>query len=453
MKQKRIIYPVVFLQIIFTIIILTNTAYAAQLLADNKPINAVTPAETSHPHTSGLALVAHAGGAIGGYPDSNSLEAMQNSAKNGFRYIELDIITTSDNRLVLNHSWGHVSNRIPGIRDGVMTYDEFMRHRIFNQFTPVNLEMLIDFLRENPGPRIITDTKDTDYLALYVIAELFPEYMYRFIPQAYTFSSVSRIRALGFEDIILTIYMMNYTEQDPRAIHRFAVAENLYAVAFPESLLAPSFLGYLDMSEVRYMTHTINSVAKARELYEMGFYGIFTAFIKYTDDFSDITRVEMPVRGYMNTIHYNLQNLSSFQVNLMNQGMFYKINIPAYAHKGRVAPIWAEYLVSAPFAGPHNNLVYFVERHFERYTYHREWDSRIRALNIIYAGRPHTISGNNVNELVIYRDMIFISEEVVENIFCYVVLRNGDYVAVIPSDKIHYSDDFIKIAMLLFAGF
>ena len=44
--------------------------------------------------------IAHAGGEILGNTYTNSLEALNNSYKNGFRYFELDMIVTADNYIV-----------------------------------------------------------------------------------------------------------------------------------------------------------------------------------------------------------------------------------------------------------------------------------------------------------------------------------------------------------------
>lgn len=48
-------------------------------------------------------LIAHAGGAIGGYTYTNSKESLINALNNGFRYIELDLFETSDDIIVCSH--------------------------------------------------------------------------------------------------------------------------------------------------------------------------------------------------------------------------------------------------------------------------------------------------------------------------------------------------------------
>jgi glycerophosphoryl diester phosphodiesterase len=53
-------------------------------------------------------LIAHAGGHIYGYKYTNSLEALENSYNNGFRFIELDFDWTQDNQIVLIHDWNGI---------------------------------------------------------------------------------------------------------------------------------------------------------------------------------------------------------------------------------------------------------------------------------------------------------------------------------------------------------
>ena len=402
-------------------------------------------------HRPGLALVAHAGAAINGYAMSNSLEAIQNAVSLGFRYIELDMITTSDNLIVLNHSWPLISNRIPGVRDGIMTYAEFMSHRIYNQFTPADLNMLIEFLRENPGPRIITDTKDTDYAALYVIARFFPEYRHRFIPQAYAFEDVERIRALGFNDIMLTTYMMRPADLNPTVIHQFAMEEELYAVAIHEPLVVPAFVSQLGLDEMRYMVFTIDSWMRAAELCEMGFYAVYTAFLTYTDDLQEMTIVPLPIRDYADKINANIQNLDNAQQRLMSTAMFYKINLPVYVHRGGTIPVASLSQMAAPFESLLSGQVYLRTSNFIRYMQGLDWRPRERVLYITRDEHVYAVGRDDFYELFLYRDTVFISETVIKNVFGFEVLRDADFIIVVSHDNGVEAEDYFELARILFA--
>jgi len=403
------------------------------------------------PRDGGLALIAHAAAAIRGWEGSNTLEAMENAINLGFKYIELDMLYTTDGEIILNHNWYHISNRIPGVENGIMSHEEFMSHRIFGQFTPVDLELLIDFLRRHPEPRIITDTKDTDYAALYAIAEHFPEYMHRFIAQAYTFDDVQRIRNLGFEDIILTIYMMGFEDRDPARIHAFAMEQELYAVAMPESWAIPAFVGYLDMNEMRYIAHTIDSVYKASVLYTMGFYAIYTGHLAY-DGRGGLVEIPIALSEYMDMIAHNIYfDLDEDQEDLLSVAVFHKMGVPANIHAGEIAAVRAD-MMSAPFISPITGLAYLPARHFERYTEGMDWQPEARVLNITVNGWTRPVRGAN-HALFLYRDMLFISENVLRDVIGLEVLVRDDYVVVIVQDDIDEDvtdDDLFEVAEILF---
>ncbi len=61
----------------------------------------------SDPSPYAANLIAHAGGVIDGYLGTNSLEALKESARLGYSIIEVDIMTTSDGKFVLNHDWNY----------------------------------------------------------------------------------------------------------------------------------------------------------------------------------------------------------------------------------------------------------------------------------------------------------------------------------------------------------
>jgi len=213
----------------------------------------------------------------------------------GMRLIEIDFMPTSDGEIVLTHVWQNMPNRIPGAPDHIVSYEAFMSFRLFNRYTPMDLSMLIAFLDEHPDVRIITDTKDgyDAYTALYAIAAEYPDYIDRFIPQAYRFEHVTRIRALGFSDVIVTLYQMpEEFFENPAEIVRLALEHEVYAITIQEYGITPEFATELQTDRIRYFAHTVNAAERAAELLDMGFYGIYTNFLVYDD-----TAAPVPARG------------------------------------------------------------------------------------------------------------------------------------------------------------
>lgn len=73
----------------------------------------ILPSDTSYNFSREIFIV-HAGGVISKNIYTNSKESALNSLKNGFKYIEFDLLTTKDNHIIAAHDWNSISkNNIP----------------------------------------------------------------------------------------------------------------------------------------------------------------------------------------------------------------------------------------------------------------------------------------------------------------------------------------------------
>jgi len=357
---------------------------------------------------------------------------LQNAAVLGFRYIEIDLIETSDGYIIANHNWYNISNRIPGVQNGIMNHAEFMGHRIFGRFTPVDLDMLIEFLRLTPDVFIITDTKDTDYAALYTIARRFPEYKARFIAQSYMLEDVQLFCDLGFDKMMLIVYMMPSFAQNPVELHQFALENDLYALVIPDALAAPQFVSDIDMKEVRIFVHTIDDINRAQTLAELGFYGIFTAHIAYDGNGSGISRRNSPVQADVERITQNMQTLSYEQRNLLHNVIIYQLGNTVYIHSGEVVPMWDEHIVTHPFVSPVSGRTYVTRLNFDRYGQGHVWDNG--QLDITAHGYSHRLYAADY-DVFIYRDMMFVCAEKIAGIFNFDMRLYNDLIIFAPRDS------------------
>ena len=388
-----------------------------------------------------LMLVAHAGGAIYGFGGTNSLEALINSATVGHLFIEVDFITTEDGEIVLNHDWDFMTGRVPGAPNTPASHPDFMQYRIFNRFTPMDLDMLIDFLIEHWNIRIITDTKDDDYSALHVIAARFPEHIYRFMPQAYAFEDVPYIKALGFEDVIVTLYelpadMLSTPSKIAALINQWQ--DQIFGVAIFDGLVTEQYMAYLDLAATRFFAHTVNCARRAVELQSLGFYGIYTGYLLYDDKGS-----LAPILGpQIDILIYQMQS----QIRLMEDAecvssipMIYKFGSPIYMAHGQPMPI-NDARITNIFTRHGTGEIYLPVWHFsdamQGYEWHRwEHDSTALYLTIITSdGAVYHMETNDTNGPLIHRTIPFISQSTIESIFPYRVISLGDYIVVLPND-------------------
>jgi len=94
--------------------------------------------------------IAHAGGSVGRYMYSNSLEAVRNSLDHSMKYMELDLSVTSDGELVAWHDWNFQWTEAP-------THEEFMSRKIYGLFTPMDFQMIDSIMTTNPHLWLVTD--------------------------------------------------------------------------------------------------------------------------------------------------------------------------------------------------------------------------------------------------------------------------------------------------------
>lgn len=98
--------------------------------------------------------IAHAGGSIDGYIYTNSLEAVQNALDHGITYIELDLEMTSDSQLVASHGWMGCEYWLSDVQP---SYAQFMEHKVYERFTPIDMYRIDSLLITNPQLSLVTD--------------------------------------------------------------------------------------------------------------------------------------------------------------------------------------------------------------------------------------------------------------------------------------------------------
>ena len=117
-----------------------------------------TPKALSEPEISNVnRFIAHAGGSIDGLKYTNSLEALENSYKNGFRLFELDIIETSDNKWVAAHDWERWRRWTDYAGELPPTLASFKTHQVLGKYTSLDLDGINSWFDEHPDSILVTD--------------------------------------------------------------------------------------------------------------------------------------------------------------------------------------------------------------------------------------------------------------------------------------------------------
>ena len=259
------------------------------------PVNSDTLFEerqSSRPVPSRKVLIAHAGGGIGEHVYTNSLEAMDRSAELGFKFIELDFMQLKNGDVILLHDWGgtYKNNFAQGQEikyDGlVKSVDwpksgaEFSREKMLNGLTPMDLDALIDWMKNHPDVFIITDVKSERIPGLRKIRDFAGDLAPRFIAQIFAPDQYEPARALGFENIILTVFMLGEPLRiSVEDLGDFCRKNDLFALTMPDSWFAEDTFERLGTIHTPLFLHTTNGEKRAEHFFSAGVQGLYTDYL------------------------------------------------------------------------------------------------------------------------------------------------------------------------------
>lgn len=219
-------------------------------------------------------LIAHAGGALNGLTYTNSLEALEHSYQVGLRCFEIDFNWTRDGQLVCVHDWDATYKKLfPGATDEIPSLQEFEQLAMLDGLTQQTLSSLMAWLSVKEDAVIVTDIKEDNLKALSFIGDRYPEQMHQIVPQVYTPDEIAPARALGFPNIILTVYRCPLNR---REILRRLDHEELFAITVPQERLRR--WGYAENLSRRFFvyTHTVNTKKEIVDSMAVGVDGFYT---------------------------------------------------------------------------------------------------------------------------------------------------------------------------------
>lgn len=141
-------------------------------------------------------LIAHAGGAIDGYEYTNCVEALEKSLSDGYKYVEIDLLMTSDGYPVAAHDWAMFNEATdsPESGDKVLSYDEFVSRKLYGKYTPITYKTIIHYLDINPNWILVTDKLDD----VNVLNAYFEDYKDRMLVEAFSVDAYVQLTAANF---------------------------------------------------------------------------------------------------------------------------------------------------------------------------------------------------------------------------------------------------------------
>jgi glycerophosphoryl diester phosphodiesterase len=232
-------------------------------------------------------VIAHAMGGIDGKDYTNSLDAFRNSYKKGFRVFETDLILSADNELVARHDWGtYLQPSLPADeQEKALPQDEFMKYKIFDEFRPLNLQKIIQLLKNKPDMYLITDTKEIDpavikdqfQLLVDQVKAVDASILHRIIPEIYNHEMYDIVNAIyPFPNQIYSIYL---TEEPQDEILQFVADKQIPVVAMQTDQASKEFVEALTANHVIPYIYTVNDTHEVEEYRSWGVQGFYTDFL------------------------------------------------------------------------------------------------------------------------------------------------------------------------------
>lgn len=242
-------------------------------------------------------MVAHAMGGIEGLTYTNSYDAFVANYEKGFRVFEVDLLLSSDGKLVARHEWGEGFTKQLGEQDklaadrqgAVLTHAEFKAAKIQDIYEPLDWIDVLELMEQYPDAYIVTDTKQSTSEEIQRIFKQIvdeaksknPGLLERIVPQIYNRAMWEPVeRIYPFDSVIFTLYQTHETDEEVVA---FAEEKELAAITMSDTRANAELIQELNRIGVSSYIHTINDPETIAKFKKMGAYGFYTDFLTEAD--------------------------------------------------------------------------------------------------------------------------------------------------------------------------
>ena len=231
-------------------------------------------------------LVAHAFGGKGTKTYTNSKEAFEYNYDLGHRVFEVDFDLTNDGKTICSHDedyWRYITGNENN--DIEYSYDNFINTPLFNDYTPLDGEDIIDLLKQYQDIYIITDTKYYDELSIYKQFSQFvdyakkndPETLDRLIPQIYNKEMLDYVmNVYPFKSVIFTLYQTDWQSED---LASYCYRSGIRFITISEDIAQEEDLSFWDSLNIKVAVHTINDQKTMDDFIQRGADVIYTDFL------------------------------------------------------------------------------------------------------------------------------------------------------------------------------
>lgn len=160
----KIVFTVILIILLYIIckyIIISNKIYST--IKENYKNMSIFYVDKGY--TSSGAYIAHGGG-INDFTYTNSYEAVLDSIKKGFEFIELDLLETKDGDIIAGHDWKYFKRSIGKIdySDDPLSIKDIYNAKINNKYSILTSKLICNIMKKYENFILITDKINNFYL-------------------------------------------------------------------------------------------------------------------------------------------------------------------------------------------------------------------------------------------------------------------------------------------------
>lgn len=146
------------------------------------------------------ALIAHGGGRFNSEIYTNCVEALESSLQAGYKYVELDLLLSSDGYIFAAHDWEMFNENTgyPELGDAELSLEEIESRKLYSKYTPITYKEIIAFFEKNPDWVLVTDKIDDPL----ILDEFFISYKERIIVEAFSLDAYYELREAGYNTMV-----------------------------------------------------------------------------------------------------------------------------------------------------------------------------------------------------------------------------------------------------------
>ncbi len=244
--------------------------------------------------------ICHALGAIDEYSYTNSKEAFLANYEKGYRVFEFDLKFTSDDKLVLFHSWRNRDlrkildiDREKSENKEPLSSEAFLNSKIYGKYTPLSFDEFAQMINDYPDCYFVIDGKygadeadmiEKEYQRIYeTLNKYAPQMLDHMIPQIYYEDMLDWImNVYKWKSVIYTWYSFDIDPTFEASKEAdFAKEHGIKVITLNEdreaSLQENGELKSLLLDEgFVCFVHTINDTAQVEQYEKDGIYGFYT---------------------------------------------------------------------------------------------------------------------------------------------------------------------------------